>query len=107
ICHRIDKDTSWLLVVDKKDLAHRNLAEQLANKKVERKYEAIVHGVIEHEEGMIDAPIGRDPKDRQKMGVVESGKSAITHFGVLKRFPKYTHIRSEEHTSELQSRFEL
>ena len=98
IVHRIDKDTSGLLVVAKKDLAHRNLAEQLANKKVERKYEAIVHGVIEHEEGMIDAPIGRDPKDRQKMGVVESGKSAITHFGVLKRFPKYTHIECQLET---------
>jgi len=98
IVHRIDKDTSGLLVVAKKDLAHRNLAEQLANKKVERKYEAIVHGVIEHEEGMIDAPIGRDPKDRQKMSVVENGKPAITHFGVLRRFPKFTHIECQLET---------
>lgn len=98
IVHRIDKDTSGLLVVAKNDQSHTSLAEQLANKEVERKYEAIVHGVIEHEEGMIDAPIGRDPKDRQKMGIVDNGKPAITHFQVLQRFPKYTHVECQLET---------
>lgn len=92
IVHRIDKDTSGLLVVAKHDQVHQVLAEQLANKDVERKYEAIVHGVIDHDHGKIDAPIGRDPKDRQKMGVVETGKHAVTHFQVLERFPRFTHI---------------
>lgn len=92
IVHRIDKDTSGLLVVAKNDQAHTSLAEQLSGKKVERKYEAVVHGVIEHETGMIDAPIGRDPRDRQKMGIVNNGKPAITHFSVLNRYVHYTHV---------------
>lgn len=98
IVHRIDKDTSGLLVVAKNDESHTSLAEQLATKKVDRRYEAIVHGVIEHEEGLIDAPIGRDPKDRQKMSVVDNGKQAITHFRVLNRFSGFTHVECQLET---------
>ncbi|MFC3040261.1 RluA family pseudouridine synthase [Virgibacillus xinjiangensis] len=98
IVHRIDKDTSGLLVVAKSDYAHAELSEQLANKEITRKYEAVVHGEIPHETGMVDAPIGRDPKDRQKMGVVEGGKNAITHFRVLKSYPDYSHIECQLET---------
>lgn len=91
IVHRIDKDTSGLLMVAKNDKAHMGLAEQLKNHTVNRKYVAIVHGVIQHEMGTIDAPIGRDPKNRQQMAVVfENSKPAITHFVVLERFKDYT-----------------
>ncbi|TCT26847.1 ribosomal large subunit pseudouridine synthase D [Melghiribacillus thermohalophilus] len=92
IVHRIDKDTSGLLMVAKNDRAHMGLARQLSDKTVKRKYEAVVHGVISHNSGTIDAPIGRDPKDRQKMAVVENGKEAVTHFQVLKRFQDFTHV---------------
>lgn len=92
IVHRIDKDTSGLLIVAKNDKAHIGLSEQLAKREVERKYIALVHGEIPHETGMIDAPIGRDPKNRQRMAVVDSGKPSITHFQVLERFPDYTLI---------------
>lgn len=92
IVHRIDKDTSGLLVVAKNDQAHTSLVNQLVHKTVARKYEAVVHGEIAHEKGTIDAPIARDPKDRQKMGVVAGGKTAITHFQVLERFHDYTHV---------------
>lgn len=98
IVHRIDKDTSGLLVVAKNDQAHQNLSEQLADREVNRVYESITHGVIEHDKGLIDAPIGRDPKDRQKMGVVTGGKKAITNFIVQKRFPKYTHVECKLET---------
>lgn len=98
IVHRIDKDTSGLLMVAKHDQAHKHLSEQLQNKKITRKYEAIVHGEIPHETGMIDAPIGRDPKDRQKMGIVENGRPAITHFRVLQAYPDYTHVECQLET---------
>ncbi|WP_047984949.1 RluA family pseudouridine synthase [Ornithinibacillus californiensis] len=98
IVHRIDKDTSGLLVVAKNDKAHTSLSEQLSNKDVERRYEAVVHGVINHDTGMVDAPIGRDPKDRQKMGVVDNGKHAVTHFQVLQRFEEFTHIECQLET---------
>ncbi|MFF0825615.1 RluA family pseudouridine synthase [Brevibacillus sp. NPDC003359] len=91
IVHRIDKDTSGLLMVAKNDKAHMGLAEQLKAHTVDRKYVAIVHGVIPHEMGTIDAPIGRDPKNRQQMAVVfENSKPAVTHFIVLERFKEYT-----------------
>lgn len=91
IVHRIDKDTSGLLMVAKNDKAHMGLAAQLKEHSVDRKYVAIVHGVIPHEMGTIDAPIGRDPKNRQQMGVVfENSKPAITHFIVLERFKEHT-----------------
>src|SRR5699024_4235510 len=74
IVHRIDKDTSGLIVAAKNDKTHVHLSDQLAEKKVTRKYDAIVHGTIPHQTGVIDAPIGRDPKDRKKMAVVDHGK---------------------------------
>lgn len=93
IVHRIDKDTTGLLIVAKNDKAHVSLSEQLQKKTVNRLYYALVHGVIEHEYGTIDAPIGRDPKDRQKMAVVSANsKDARTHFKVLERFAEYTFI---------------
>ncbi|MCP1143974.1 RluA family pseudouridine synthase [Lysinibacillus endophyticus] len=90
IVHRIDKDTSGLLMVAKNDHAHHSLVEQLVNKTVTRKYTALVHGHIAHDKGTIDAPIGRDPKDRQKQAVVDNGKHAVTHFHVKERIGKYT-----------------
>ncbi|WP_117169777.1 RluA family pseudouridine synthase [Paraliobacillus sediminis] len=94
IVHRIDRDTSGLLMVAKNDQAHRALAEQLEAKTVKRSYEAIVHGAVPHEYGTIDAPLGRDPKDRQKIAVVSGGKAAITHFEVIERIgDKFTHVK--------------
>lgn len=90
IVHRIDKDTSGLLMVAKNDVAHRDLSEQLQNKTVDRKYVALVHGVIPHNKGTIDAPIGRNPKERQEMAVVDNGKDAVTHFNVIERYEDYT-----------------
>ena len=93
IVHRIDKDTSGLLMVAKNDFAHENLVNQLVAKTVTRKYEAIVHGVIKHDVGTIDAPIGRDKKDRQSMAVTdENSKHAVTHFRVIERFNDFTHV---------------
>ncbi len=91
VVHRIDKDTTGLLVMCKNDKAHESLSQQLSKKEASRKYIALVHGVMPHEYGTIDAPIGRDPKDRQKMAVVErNSRDALTHFKVLKRFKDYT-----------------
>lgn len=92
IVHRIDKDTSGLLVVAKNDEAHQFLAEQIANHDVRREYEAIVCGNIKTDEGTIQKPIGRHPVDRKKMAVVETGKPAITHYQVLARYRGYTHM---------------
>lgn len=90
IVHRIDKDTTGLLMVAKNDKAHESLVNQLVKKTVTRKYTALVHGHIPHDKGTIDAPLGRDKKDRQSMAVVDSGKHAVTHFRVLERFGKFT-----------------
>ena len=90
IVHRIDKDTSGLLMVAKNDAAHTSLVDQLVNKTVTRKYVALVHGHIPHDKGTIDAPIARDPKERQNMAVVDKGKHAVTHFRVLERFGNFT-----------------
>ena len=90
IVHRIDKDTSGLLMVAKNDVAHQSLVEQLVEKSVTRKYTALVHGHIAHDKGTIDAPIGRDPKDRQKQAIVDNGKHAVTHFQIMDRFGDYT-----------------
>lgn len=98
IVHRIDKDTSGLLMVAKNDLAHEGLVNQLTAKTVTRKYRAIVHGVIPHDHGTIDAPIGRDPKDRQSMTVVDNGKHAVTHFQVLERFLDFTYVECQLET---------
>lgn len=99
IVHRIDKDTSGLLMVAKNDLAHESLVNQLKAKSTKRRYIAIVSGVIPHDKGTIDAPIGRDPDDRQKMTVTEHhSREAVTHFQVIKRFDKYTHVTCELET---------
>lgn len=98
IVHRIDKDTSGLLMIAKNDLAHEGLVNQLTAKTVTRKYSAIVHGVIPHDHGTIDAPIGRDPKDRQSMTVVDNGKHAVTHFHVLERFHDFTYVECQLET---------
>ncbi|HZG55164.1 RluA family pseudouridine synthase [Paenibacillus sp.] len=91
IVHRIDKDTSGLLMAAKNDLAHVSLAEQLKEHSVTRRYIAVVHGVLEHDEGTVDAPIGRDPQDRKLFMVTEKGaKHAVTHFAVTERFADYT-----------------
>ncbi|WP_342472888.1 RluA family pseudouridine synthase [Metasolibacillus sp. FSL H7-0170] len=90
IVHRIDKDTSGLLMVAKNDTAHESLVNQLVAKSVTRKYTALVHGHIAHDKGTIDAPIGRDTKDRQKQAVVDNGKHAVTHFQVIERLGDYT-----------------
>lgn len=90
IVHRIDKDTSGLLMIAKNDIAHRGLVEQLVDKSVTRKYTALVHGIIPHEFGTIDAPIGRNVRDRQEMAIVDNGKQAVTHFNVIETFDKYT-----------------
>lgn len=92
IVHRIDKDTSGLLMVAKNDLAHEKLAAQLKDKSSLRKYVALVHGVIPHEKGTIEAPIGRSKADRKKQDIVDDGRDAVTHFEVLERFEDFTLI---------------
>ena len=93
VVHRIDKDTTGLIIMAKNDEAHKFLADQLADKTMNRKYYALVSGVIEHDNGTIDAPIGRDPRDRQRMAVTDkNSKEAITRFKVLKRFKNNTFI---------------
>lgn len=98
IVHRIDKDTSGLLVACKNDLAHRNLAKQFEERKVVRKYHAISYGVIPHNLGRIDAPIARSKENRQIMGIVEHGKNAVTNFKVIERFKDYTYLELELET---------
>ena len=99
IVHRIDKDTSGLLVVAKNDEVHDKLSEMIKNKDVERIYIALVDGVINHETGTIDAPIGRDINNRQKMMVTDiNSKDAVTHFRVLKRFKDKTLIECKLET---------
>ncbi len=94
IVHRIDKDTSGLLVVAKTDAAHQSLAEQIQKKTVTREYECVVSGVVALDRGTVDAPIGRHPTDRKKMAVVSTNsKRAVTHFTVLERFVSYTYLQ--------------
>ena len=96
IVHRIDKDTSGCLVVAKNDLAHQNLSEQLAKRTLKRTYIALVHGVIQHNVGTIEAPIGRDKSDRQKMTVTSmNARPALTHFKVMKRYDAYTLVECQ------------
>ncbi|WP_422803148.1 RluA family pseudouridine synthase [Streptococcus sp. FT1-106] len=90
IVHRIDKDTSGLLMIAKNDISHKALAEELKDKKSLRKYLAIVHGNLPNDRGMIEAPIGRSEKDRKKQAVTAKGKEAVTRFQVLERFGNYT-----------------
>ena len=98
IVHRIDKDTSGLLMVAKNDKAHVSLVDQLVNRTVTRVYTALVHGHIPHDNGTIDAPIGRDPRERQNMGIVDKGRHAVTHFKVLERFGDYTLVECKLET---------
>ena len=93
IVHRIDKDTSGLIIAAKNDLAHRALAAQLKDHTLARTYECVVTGNLREECGTVDAPIGRSPKDRKKMAVVPGGRPAVTHWEVLARYPGYTHLR--------------
>lgn len=98
IVHRIDKDTSGLLMVAKNDQAHVALAEQLKDKTSLRKYIALVHGEIAHDKGEINAPIGRSKNDRKMQAVIEGGKPAVTHFEVLERFEGYTLVQLQLET---------
>ncbi len=93
IVHRIDKDTSGLLIVAKNDRAHLYLSAQLKDHTLARTYEAVVIGSLREEQGTVDAPLGRSPKDRKKMAVVPDGRRAVTHYEVIARYPGYTHIR--------------
>ena len=90
IVHRLDKDTSGVIVVAKNDKAHINMSEQIKNHEVEKTYIALVKGFVKEEEATINMPIGRSTKDRKKMAVNKNGKNAVTHFKVLKRFKNYT-----------------
>ncbi|HGN5776752.1 TPA: RluA family pseudouridine synthase [Streptococcus pyogenes] len=98
IVHRIDKDTSGLLMVAKTDAAHQALAEELKAKKSLRKYLAIVHGNLPNDRGMIKAPIGRSEKDRKKQAVTAKGKEAVTRFTVLERFGDYSLVELQLET---------
>ena len=94
IVHRIDRDTSGLIVAAKNDAAHQALSAQLQDHTLARTYEAIVVGNLREDQGAVDAPIGRRPTDRKKMAVTDrGGKRAVTHWEVLERFPGYTHVR--------------
>lgn len=90
IVHRLDKDTSGVIVIAKNDKAHINLSEQIKNHEVEKIYIALVKGFVKENEATINMPIGRSTKDRKKMAVNKNGKNAITHFKVIERFDKYT-----------------
>lgn len=99
IVHRIDKDTSGLLMVAKNDMAHQSLSKQLQDKTVKRFYYALVHGVINHNYGKIDAPIGRDARDRQAMTVTDvNAKEAVTNFRVVERYKNYTLVECQLET---------
>ena len=90
IVHRLDKDTSGLLIIAKNDKSHVNISEQIKNHEVKKTYIALVKGIIKENEATIDMPIGRSISDRKKMAVNKNGKNAITHIKVLKRYNKYT-----------------
>ena len=90
IVHRLDKDTSGIIIVAKNDKAHINLSEQIKEHKVKKTYIALVRGIVKENEATINMPIGRSEKDRKKMAVTKKGKEAITHFKVLERYDKYT-----------------
>lgn len=93
IVHRIDMDTTGVLIACKNDRAHNAIAEQLREHSIARKYYAIVHGVIKEEQGLVDAPIGRHPTDRKRMSINErNGRAAVTHYHVLRRFRRFTFV---------------
>lgn len=94
IVHRIDKDTSGLLIVAKNDFSHQKLAAQIKAHTFTRMYEAVVYGNIKDDDGTIDAPIGRHPTDRKRMAVTEkNSRNAVTHFHVIARYPGFTHVQ--------------
>lgn len=99
IVHRIDMDTTGVLIVCKNDKAHNGIAEQLKVHSITRKYYAIVHGVLKEDDGMVNAPIGRHPVERKKMSINEkNGKEAITHYHVLRRFRRFTLVECQLET---------
>ena len=93
IVHRIDRDTSGLIIAAKNDFAHQKLSAQLQDHTLARTYECVVVGNLREDQGTVDAPIGRCPSDRKKMAVVPGGRSAVTHWEVIARYPGYTHVR--------------
>ena len=98
IVHRIDKDTSGLLIIAKNDKAHLYLSQQLKDHTLARTYEAVVIGNLKEDKGTVDAPLGRSPKDRKKMAIVPGGRRAVTHYEVIARYPGYTHVRCKLET---------
>lgn len=98
IVHRIDKDTSGLLIIAKNDRAHLALSAQLKDHTLSRVYEAVAIGSLKEDRGTVDAPIGRSLRDRKKMAVVPDGRRAVTHYEVLARYPGYTHLRCQLET---------
>ena len=93
IVHRIDRDTSGLIIAAKNDAAHQYLSAQLADHTLARTYECIVVGELREDRGTVDAPIARHPTDRKRMAVVAGGREAVTHWEVIARYPGYTHVR--------------
>lgn len=98
IVHRLDKDTSGLMLVSKTDLAHQGLSTAMKARQIKRRYLALVLGVVRSEHGLVDAPLGRDPRDRKRIAVVADGRAARTHFHVRERFPGYTLLDVELET---------
>ncbi len=98
IVHRIDKDTSGLLIVAKNDKAHQSLSDQLKDRSLSRTYEAIVIGNLREDKGRVEAPIDRHPKDRKRMAIVPGGRAAVTHYEVIARYPGFTHVRCKLET---------
>ncbi len=94
IVHRIDKDTSGLLMIAKNNNSHNYLSEQLKDHSITREYEFICHGVMKEDKITVNKPIGRNPKDRLKMAVVKDGKHAVTHFEVINRYENFTHVKA-------------
>ncbi len=98
IVHRIDMDTTGLLVVCKNDYAHNFLAEQLKEHSITRKYHAIVYNSVKEDDGTVNAPLGRNPSDRKKMAIIKDGREAITHYHVIERFKNYSYIECQLET---------
>lgn len=93
IVHRLDKDTSGIMVVAKNDQAHRNISGQIKEQTINREYLALVHGIIKENLGTIDAPIGRSKVERKKMAIVAEGRNAVSHYQVMERFNNYTLVK--------------
>ncbi|MCR8747262.1 RluA family pseudouridine synthase [Romboutsia lituseburensis] len=98
IVHRIDKDTSGLLMIAKNNNTHNSLSEQLKDHSITREYEFICHGVVKEDKITVDKSIGRNPKDRLKMAIVKDGKNAVTHFEVIERYDNFTHMKARLET---------